>query len=187
MPAERRTPSDRELERYLERGFTHRQIADDWRRRSNFDVKPKSISAAISRAGLASERPRHARTLPWKVADRPGFRHARRREAQLLRALGRRLNGEQLEHRLDRKLDVWLDELRKLDSVVVYAPWHPKGFLLAHRSTVPAQVLDPEIPIVTEEVPRGGWKPRPVPSPSQEAPEARRRTTARRRGQRKAG
>jgi hypothetical protein len=164
MPAERRTPSDRELERYLERGFTHREIAEDWNRRSNFDVKPKSISAAISRAGLATERARHSRTLPWRVRDVPGFRHSRRREAQLLRALGRRMNGEELKDpKLARKLDVWLQHLDRTGSVVAYAPWDARGFRLVDRSTVPPVILDPEVPIVIEEVPRGGWRTKPVP------------------------
>lgn len=123
MPRPRILPSDETLFRWVGQGMTHQQIADKVSAMENVTVKRATVSAALSRAGLAASQARYADQIPWRVAPE----HAMEYPARMLRLLGRRSLWNDLSDRDARRLDSWLNQLEELGAVVAYSP--DRGFL----------------------------------------------------------
>ena len=64
MPAVRYLPSDMLLQRYVERGMTHQQIADMVSQQEGVSISRSSIIPALSRAGMTN-RVRYDAEIPW--------------------------------------------------------------------------------------------------------------------------
>lgn len=120
MARPRILPDAKTLKRWVEvEHLTHAQIAERIYRETGEQVARSTVSAALSRAGLAGTRPRYKRTLPWTVTTI----HLAEYPARMLRLLGRRLDGERpLNDEENRRLDSWLDMLEAERMVVAYDP-----------------------------------------------------------------
>jgi hypothetical protein len=138
--ADRLGPSDRDLERHLTQGLTHKEIAD------KYGVAKGTIASLASRAGLSGERLKYRTTKFWSpVHDR----HQARHELNMLRARERQIKGEKVTSRELGRLSSFLDHLDATSTVVGYAPDTPEGFFFLDRDGVPADMIDTELPIVT--------------------------------------
>lgn len=125
-------PNKTELRRYLERGLTQQQIADEWEKDSGYRVSRSTIGMAIARYGLESSRPRlrYEDLLPWHVAQQ----HLMAYDARMLRYEGRRRAGLEVDSDTITRLEGWIRDLRSRDAVVHYDPDTAEGFYWVKRS-----------------------------------------------------
>lgn len=135
MARARLVPSDQELKRLLERGYSHDDIVQHVWETDRKRVHRSTVSAAISRAGLSEPQNRYDTEIPWRVNGK----HLRDYQPRMLRLLGRRRAGETLNELEDSRLDNWLQMLEDDNAVVAYDP--EVGFGYVDRS--------PEDPIDT--------------------------------------
>jgi hypothetical protein len=124
MAAPRLLPPANELLRMVEAGMTHQQIADRIQHTTGVPVSRSTVSAALSRAGLASVGHRYKRELPWKVKAE----HLTQYPARMLRLLGRRRSGVELTEEEYERLEAWMVALEDKNLVVGYAP-EGNGFI----------------------------------------------------------
>lgn len=136
MPAVRLLPSDSILQRYVEQGMTHQQIAERIFLDTGNRVSRSSVSAAISRAGLSQPQARYLDTLPWRVR----VQHIKEYPARMLRLLGRRNSGGDLTEEEAKRLDSWLAMLKDNHAVVAYAPEAQQGFHYVERRNTDGKV-----------------------------------------------
>lgn len=129
-----------ELRRMVDSGLTHAQIAERVAAETGYPVAPKTVSAALSRAGETKQR-RYERELPWRVKTD----HLYRYEAQMLRALGKRNAGLPESEYARTRLDSWLRKLESNGLVVVYVPDTEEGFFL-----IKGERDDPGVPVKQE-------------------------------------
>jgi hypothetical protein len=108
----------------VDAGMTHREIAEEVSRRTGMSVSRSSVSAALFRAGEASNAKRYVEEIPWTVKEEHQTHYA----ARMLRLLGRRRKGIQNSAESDARLDAWLRQLEKADAVVIYVPDTEDGF-----------------------------------------------------------
>ena len=125
----------------LERGMTHREIAETITRETGHPVRRSSVSAAIHRAGLSSSAKKYSDEIPWTVREE----HLTHYAARMLRLLGRRRAGIQNSTEMDNRLDAWLDQLTQSHAVVVYVPETTEGFFY-----IDGEVNELGIPILSE-------------------------------------
>lgn len=118
------TPDKNTLERYLEQGLTHQQIADIVNQQHGSRIGRTAIAAAVMKYGLGTQRPRYKDELPWKVRDEHGNAY----QAVMLRLLGRKRAKRHLSERDERNLASWLDGMRKDGLIVAYDPDSGPGF-----------------------------------------------------------
>lgn len=128
MGRPRYLPSDRELQRLLDQGYSHADIVQYVFDTTGERVSRTSVSAAISRAGLSKPQSRFQETIPWRVK----VEHIRDYPARMLRLLGRRREGQPLNETENKRLDSWLAQLASDNAVVVYDP--EQGFGYADRA-----------------------------------------------------
>lgn len=131
------TPSKNDLERYLERGLTHQQIAEEWEKETGEKVARSSISVACHRYGLSDARHRYTDTIPWKLRgdDLKAY------PVRMLRLLGRRRLGELLTDEEARRLDSWLALLDRENAVVAWDPdSEPAVFYTDREPADPADI-----------------------------------------------
>lgn len=125
MAPPRMVPDKVTMEHYLEQGLTHEAI-----RQAHYDatgvlVTRTAISAALQRYGLAGESiPRYKNTIPWRVKAI----HSKAYPARMLRLLGRRLGGSELNEAESSQLDSWLTMLANEKAIVAYDPDDDQGF-----------------------------------------------------------
>ena len=103
MPA-RVLPSKEELQKFLESGMTHAQIAAEVTRQTGHFVRRSTVSSAIHRAGLSGPNKLYSEEIPWTVREK----HLTHYAARMLRILGRRRAGIQNSQEQDDRLDSWL-------------------------------------------------------------------------------
>lgn len=140
MPA-RVLPSRDELQKMLERGMTHREIAEAVSRETGHPVRRSTVSAAIHRAGLSDAAKKYSDELPWTVREE----HLTHYAARMLRLLGRRRAGIQNSAEMDARLDGWLRQLDENHAVVTYLPETSEGFFY-----VDGEPNEKGIPIIEE-------------------------------------
>lgn len=131
MPAPRLVPPISELRRLVDQGLTHQQIVDHIEATTGVQVSRSSVSAALSRAGLTTAAQRYKDELPWRVKGE----HLTQYPARMLRLLGRRRSGNQLNDDEIERLEAWLEGLADKDLVVAYAPEYT-GFIYVHADEV---------------------------------------------------
>lgn len=117
-------PPKAELQKLLEQGLTHQEIAEHVARDTGHNVKRSTVSAAIHRAGLSGRAKKYVDEIPWTVKEE----HLTHYAARMLRTLGRRRAGIQNSAEMDARLDSWLNLLQQEHSVVTYLPNTPEGF-----------------------------------------------------------
>lgn len=118
MPMPRLAPTPAELKKFLDLGMTHQAIAD------MTGLSRATISSAVRRADLSSEKPRYKDEIPWTVKEE----HATHYAARMLRVLGRRRAGLPMTDEQERALDSWLERLHEIHAVVVYDRDSEDGF-----------------------------------------------------------
>lgn len=123
MPA-KILPSRDELKKMLDRGMTHKEIAEAVSRETGHPVRRSTVSAAIHRAGLSGQSKKYDEEIPWVVRQE----HLTHYAARMLRLLGRRRAGVQNSDEMDARLDSWLQQLRENHAVVAYLPETEQGF-----------------------------------------------------------
>lgn len=116
MARERLVPSDQELARLLERGMSHKDIVAYVQDTEGKHITQGAVAAAVSRAGLSSPQRRYEREIPWRVSPE----HIRDYPVRLLRLLGRRNNGDELNDDENNRLNNWLNHLETDNAVVGY-------------------------------------------------------------------
>lgn len=130
MAAPRILPPTAELEKMVDKGMTHQQIADALSKKTGHRVSRSSVSAALSRAGKTQEAPRYANEIPWRVRGE----HLTQYPVRMLRLLGRWNAGLDLKDEESARLDSWLASLEEKNLVVGYSP--EAGFLYLEADEV---------------------------------------------------
>lgn len=128
MARPRYVPSDQQLKRLLEQGMTHDDIVAHIEATDGIRVSRSTVSAAISRAGLSTTQHRYSEEIPWTVKTQ----HLRDYQPRMLRLLGRRRAGEELNEIENSRLTNWLAMLEADNAVVGYDP--EVGFAYIDRS-----------------------------------------------------
>lgn len=123
------TPDKNTLERYLEEGLTHQQIADIVNRQHGSRIGRTAIAAAVMKYGLGTPRPRYEDELPWKVKDEHGNAY----QAVMLRLLGRKRHKRKMSAKEEDALDSWLEGLKKNSCIVGYDPDSGPGFFYINK------------------------------------------------------
>jgi hypothetical protein len=108
----------------VDAGMTHREIAEEVSRRTGTKISRSSVSAALFRAGEATNAKRYVEEIPWTVKEEHQTHYA----ARMLRLLGRRRKGIQNSAESDARLDAWLRQLERARAVVTYVPDTEDGF-----------------------------------------------------------
>ncbi len=132
-------PSKDVLTRWQREGLTQVQMVERHERETGVRVTRAAIASAMVRYGLSEEKPRYSETLPWKVKTD----HLTEYPARMLRLLGRRQIGGELNASEDQRLDSWLAMLKRERAVVGYDPDSAEGFhyidaaLKDHRGKAP--------------------------------------------------
>lgn len=124
-------PNATQMRRYLERGLSQQQIADQWAADSNKRVSRAAIGMAIIRYGLESahSRGRYDDLIPWKVE--PG--HRQHKQLKYLRLESRRRRGLSLTAAELRRLESWKLALKQANAVIYYEPRTEEGFFWVNR------------------------------------------------------
>lgn len=118
MPAKRLLPDNRTLKRWVDKGLTHQQIADEVERTTGFHVSRSTVSAALSRAGLIEhQRFRYDAEIPWRVK----VEHLTQYPVRMLRLLGRKRAGVALSEDEEQRLESWLATMKERHLVVAYS------------------------------------------------------------------
>ncbi len=129
MAKPRIIPSDRELEKLVNKGHTHQEIADIISKETGHPIARSTVSAALSRAGL-TDRVRYEETIPWSpIRVEHNYHYA----LSMLRLLARRNEGDVLDDEKNGRLDSWITKLENNNAVIVYVPESEKGFHYVER------------------------------------------------------
>ena len=129
MAAPRLVPSDSMLQKYVERGLTHQQIADLITKETGVPIARSTVSAALSRAGL-TDRVRYDEVIPWKPIKAIHNRHY---ALAMLRLEARRQGGLTLTEEQAKRLESWKAKLEEENALVVYLPDTEDGFYYVKR------------------------------------------------------
>lgn len=131
-------PGKAELDMYLRRGYTQRQIIEDWEEKTGERLKRSTLAMRISRWGLEppNKRPTYQEMLPWTVARK----HQMHPDARMLRLEAKRRRGLALTEEERRRLNYWLEDLKRTDSVI----WYDRegGFLWVPRTEDCDDIID---------------------------------------------
>lgn len=123
MPA-RLLPDKTTLRRLVDEGMTHNEIVEWIADNLDVSVARSTVASALSRAGLTEPGQRYTEQIPWRVQQD----HLKHYAARMLRLLGRRQANLPLTEDQEKRLDDWMNKMRKDHSVVVYLPDSPDGF-----------------------------------------------------------
>ena len=130
MPAPRLLPSNAELAKMVDEGWTHADIAAHVEKTTGHKISRSAVSAALSRAGLTKPTPRYKKEIPWRVKEE----HLADYPARMLRLLGRVRTGQELSPDDRTRLDAWMGQLSDWDAVVGYCP--AVGFLYVEADEI---------------------------------------------------
>lgn len=155
MPKPRIIPSDRELQKLVDKGFTHQEIADMISKESGTPIARSTVSAALSRAGM-TDRIRYEETIPWSPIK---VEHNYHYALTMLRLLARRNEGDELDDEKNTRLDSWIEKLTNNNAVVVYVPESVHGFHYVERKPGDGKALTSlRVPAVSVKTTNGSAK-----------------------------
>ena len=118
-------PDKNTLQRWIDEGLTHQQMADRVFEMKGQRVSRNAISAAMKRYGLSKEGARYAEEIPWRVNNL----HAKAFQLRMLRLLGRRRTGRELTSAESKQLREWLKRLSDESAIVAYDPDSDRGLV----------------------------------------------------------
>ena len=130
MAAPRILPPVAELQKMVDKGMTHAEIAQKLTEKTGHKVARSTVSAALSRAGASDQGTRYAEEIPWRVRGE----HLTQYPVRMLRLLGRRNKNIDLREDEAQRLDNWLSSLSEQNLVVAYSP--EAGFLYVEADEV---------------------------------------------------
>jgi hypothetical protein len=107
----------------LDAGWTRRQIRDYVYSETGHMLTLPAITLHAIRLGYGKNKPRYSETIPWRVKED----HAKTYPIRMLRLLGRRRNGAEMDADEARLLDNWLLRLRRNGLIVAYDPDNDEG------------------------------------------------------------
>ena len=139
MAREQILPDKNRLQRYVDEGLTHQQIADEVSKETGVKVGRSAVSVALHRYGLAGSAPRYKEYLPWRVKTE----HIRAYPARMLRLMGRKAAGKDLNEVDAKLLENWLEMLNRERLIVAYAPEDEQGFHYIDRKFKDGQGVAP--------------------------------------------
>ena len=116
-----------QIAEYQRQGLTHEQIRWTWYGASGELCARSTISAVVSRAGMAQQ-PAYNEEIPWTVR----IKHQRAYQAKMLRLLGRSRTGLSLSEDERKRLRSWMQKMATQDLVVAYDP--DQGFGYTQRA-----------------------------------------------------
>jgi hypothetical protein len=122
-------PDKNTLVRWSEEGLTHQAMADRVYEETGTRVTRTAISAAMARYGMSKDGARYRKTIPWRVK----VLHAKAYPVRMLRLLGKRLDGGELNPAENQTLDRWLEMISESKTVVAYDPDSDAGFFYIDR------------------------------------------------------
>lgn len=119
------------LTKYIDKGLTYEQMAEEWFKTHGTRRQPVSFAAAAARRGLKGPRarPRYENEIPWRLRAAHGTAF----EARMLRLLGRRNAGVEMSGEDNKRLDSFLRKLDNMSAVVHYDPETDRGFFFVAR------------------------------------------------------
>ena len=130
MAAPRILPPVTELQKMVDKGMTHAEIAAQLTKKTGHKIARSTVSAALSRAGASDQGTRYADEIPWRVKGE----HLTQYPVRMLRLLGRRNKTIDLKEDEAQRLDNWLASLSEQNLVVAYSP--EAGFLYVEADEV---------------------------------------------------
>ena len=129
MAAPRKVPDKTTLARWKRQGLSQQEMAERIRETTGVEISRATIAGAMVRYGLADEKPRYSIEIPWRVK----MEHISAYPARMLRLLGKRDSGVELNPQEERKLNSWLAQLDRENAVVAYDPDSAQGFFYIER------------------------------------------------------
>lgn len=121
--------SEQEFTRWWNEGRSYQWIIDQYREKYDLDITPSAIGNWRARLGLERRQSRNIALIPWTVLAEHRYKHA----AAMLRAEGRRREGQELSPLQLARLNNWLRFLQDEDVVVHYDPETEEGFFYVPR------------------------------------------------------
>ena len=150
-------PDKNTLQRWIDEGLTHQQMADRVFELKGQRVTRNAISAAMARYGLSQDRSRYDEEIPWRV----NMLHAKAFQLRMLRLLGRRRLGREMKTAEINQLNKWLQRLQIEKAIVAYDPSSDLGLVYIsskwkdHDGDPPIRIkeihLDPEMNVRDQE------------------------------------
>ena len=129
MAAPRKVPDKTTLARWKRQGLSQQEMADKVFEETGEHISRATIAGAMVRYGLSEEKPRYNDVLPWRVR----MEHISAYPARMLRLLGKRNNGVELNPQEERKLNSWIRKMQAENAVVAYDPDSAQGFFYVER------------------------------------------------------
>lgn len=117
-------PDKNTLARWHEEGLSHEAMAERLYQETGHRVTRTAISAAMARYGLSKPGNRYKDAVPWRVK----VIHAKAYPVRMLRLMGRREQGKELNPAEQHSLDRWLEMIRDSATIVAYDPDSDAGF-----------------------------------------------------------
>ena len=125
MSRNRILPPTQEIEKLVDKGLTHKQIAERLTEELGVRIAPSTVSADLLRHGKTkSTVQRYDETVPWRVKPQ----HTNEYPVRMLRLLGRRLENNPMDDVDARRLASWMAKLVEERLVVGYCPDGTPGF-----------------------------------------------------------
>jgi hypothetical protein len=124
MAPRQKVPSKDVLRRWRDEGLTQQEMVHRVLAESGEEVSRSAIANAMTRYGLAEDGARYPQEVPWSV----NAMHATANPLRMLRLLGRRQSGIELNNREGDMLDRWLSQLDEKDLIVAYDHNDIRGF-----------------------------------------------------------
>ena len=116
MAPRRYVPPDPVLKLMLDAGWTRRQIRDQVYADTGHMLTLAAVTHHAIRLGYGTAKPRYRETIPWRVKED----HAKTYPIRMLRLLGKRRLGADLNTDDVALLDNWLATLRRNGLIVAY-------------------------------------------------------------------
>lgn len=129
MGRKRILPSDTTLQKWVEEGLTHDQIADRIGEREGYRPGRSSVSAALSKAGFTN-RVRYDEFIPWSPIS---IEHNGHKFLQNLRVGARIAAGLNVSKGARQRFENFASNLLSANAIVVYFYDTDKGFYAVHR------------------------------------------------------
>ena len=123
-------PDKTTLTRWKAEGLTQAQMVTRHELETGIKVSRSAMANAMIRYGLSGSHPRYHNTLPWKVSEI----HLSHYAARMLRLLGRRQAGGELNPLEASRLTSWLEGLERESIIVGYDPDSVDGFLYIEKT-----------------------------------------------------
>jgi hypothetical protein len=125
----RKIVDESEVIRWFEDGWTYAEMADEYRRKYNIETVPSMWGNFRRRKGLDRRIERNDDLIPWAVERDHRWAYP----LMMLRTEGRRRAGLEVAESMTGRLDRWLEQMTKDDTVIHYDPETEEGFFYVPR------------------------------------------------------